>query len=211
MRSYIQHTAWPLVKFDARASPSRLKKDNNSNNQHFTEAFDEVSQPVHNVSCQAPKPSDDALIQFSLTSARVQAWSSLRAAGHCARDQVCRVPAGQTWLLDESMDIASLTVQGVLRWDTSKDGLVLRAGFVAVEEGGTLEVGTVASPMLRRATIYITKGTPPHPILGRRFLGGLGSAKLSIHGRPLQRTWTQHSNPDHVMVLAFVTWPGLFM
>eukprot|EP00928_Gymnodinium_smaydae_P064950 TRINITY_DN4816_c0_g1_i1.p1 TRINITY_DN4816_c0_g1~~TRINITY_DN4816_c0_g1_i1.p1 ORF type:complete len:1034 (-),score=94.12 TRINITY_DN4816_c0_g1_i1:368-3340(-) len=44
--------------------------------------------------------------------------------------------------------------------------------------------------MEKRATIYIEKSSFDHPGCGKRFLCGLGSARVEIHGRALQRTWT---------------------
>lgn len=62
-------------------------------------------------------------------------WSQVRAAGGlCASSNGdCVLPAGQAWLLDASMDVRSLTVEGTLRWDASKDGLTLSSGFVVAQ------------------------------------------------------------------------------
>eukprot|EP00122_Pirum_gemmata_P002882 Pgem_evm1s2600 len=38
--------------------------------------------------------------------------------------------------------------------------------------------------------IYYLLGTPEHERLGQRFLGGIGSARIEIHGRELKRTWS---------------------
>merc|ERR1712190_598573 len=100
------------------------------------------------------------------------------------------VPAGETWVLNASMEVETLTIEGTLRWDTSKDGLELRAGYVLVKPGGTLEVGTKESPMIRTATIHIKKSRHTHPRLGKRFLAGYGNSTIRIHGRRLERTWT---------------------
>ena len=41
-------------------------------------------------------------------------------------DSECVVPAGEHWLLDADMDVATLTVQGTLTWDKTKSGITLR-------------------------------------------------------------------------------------
>jgi hypothetical protein len=66
----------------------------------------------------------------------MQRWSQLQQLdGYGEADHVT-LANGQTLLLDVDMTVASLTVQGTLRWDTSKDGLVLSAGYVRVQRGG---------------------------------------------------------------------------
>ena len=42
-----------------------------------------------------------------------------------------------------------------MKWDIEKDNLKLSAKYIFVEQYGTLEVGTEAEPMEKRATIYI--------------------------------------------------------
>merc|ERR1719265_1873275 len=111
-------------------------------------------------------------------------WSSVECGAQCI------VPAGETWILDESATLATLTIRGTLQWDTTKEGLELRAGYVLVEDGGHFELGTATAPMELRATIHISKGPHVHPHLGKRFFGGIGSARIDIHGRRLARTWS---------------------
>eukprot|EP00440_Ansanella_granifera_P037063 gb/GFBE01040220.1/.p1 GENE.gb/GFBE01040220.1/~~gb/GFBE01040220.1/.p1 ORF type:complete len:1500 (+),score=225.46 gb/GFBE01040220.1/:1-4500(+) len=113
-----------------------------------------------------------------------------RAAVACAAGSHCVVPAGETWLLDSSVQFETLTIRGTLEWDTGKDNLELRAGHVLVETGGHLKIGMPDVPMERRATVYITKNSHQHDVLGKRFLGGVGTGKVDIHGRKLARTWT---------------------
>eukprot|EP00931_Biecheleriopsis_adriatica_P093048 TRINITY_DN667_c0_g1_i1.p1 TRINITY_DN667_c0_g1~~TRINITY_DN667_c0_g1_i1.p1 ORF type:complete len:1526 (+),score=218.47 TRINITY_DN667_c0_g1_i1:80-4579(+) len=109
---------------------------------------------------------------------------------NCAFDSHCTVPAGETWILDSSVRYATITIRGTLEWDTSQDGLELRAGHVLVESGGHLKIGTQAAPMQKRATVYITKNSHTHQDLGKRFFGGVGSGRVDVHGRKLERTWT---------------------
>jgi hypothetical protein len=93
------------------------------------------------------------------------------------------------------MDVGSLIVRGVLEWDTASDGLELKAGFV-VAENGAIKIGTSLGPMLKRATIYIKNNGRTHS-LGKRIFGGMfdfssrdGNPMVSVHGRPLARTWS---------------------
>eukprot|EP00937_MAST-01D_sp_MAST-1D-sp2_P000340 g340.t1 len=95
------------------------------------------------------------------------------------------------------MDVSTLTVHGKLQWDVSQAGLVLKAGYVLVEQGGAFECGTRDTPMRLRATINITdvvaRGVDgaTHAVFGRRFLAGSGlGSRVDIHGAPLSRTWT---------------------
>jgi len=120
--------------------------------------------------------------------ARVPALAT--SPGLCRVYDHCTVPVGETWVLNASMHVKTLTIEGTLQWDTSKDGLELRAGYVLVKSGGILEVGTKESPMIRTATIHITKSAHTHPEMGNRFLGGVGNSIIRIHGRKLERTWT---------------------
>ena len=143
-------------------------------------------------------------------------WSSLAGgAGYGSSDDVV-VSASESWVLDADMSCRSLTVQGSLTWDTTKDGLTLQAGYVVIEGAGAFELGSAAAPMLFRATIRLLDNGASHPYLGARVLGGDGVAAISastdeerfhsgngssgvtrgyapridIHGAPLGRSWS---------------------
>ena len=110
-----------------------------------------------------------------------QRWSSLAGlTGFGSSDHVV-LPARAAWLLDASMTVSTFTIRGSFRWDTSVDNLILSAGYVVVERGGSFELGTFEAPMLLRATIHILNlANVSHPYLGRRFLAidGLSSSTL---------------------------------
>ena len=128
------------------------------------------------------------LLQRRARNARItEAEARLVSSSLCSQAH-CAVPAGETWLLDVSLDVETLTISGILKWDQSKADIELRASYILVEAGGQLMIGSVASPMELPATVYITNGPHRHPKLGRRFLGGFGI--IEIHGRPLRRTWS---------------------
>jgi len=105
-------------------------------------------------------------------------------------DGHCQVPAGHTWILNQTLDVQTLTIFGTVKWDTEKDGLELRACYILVGEGGYFQVGSRTKPMELAATIYIKKGMETHALFGDRFLASEGEARVEIHGRRLQRTWT---------------------
>jgi len=109
------------------------------------------------------------------------------------------VPAGATVVVDANVRVRTLTVEGTLTWDTAKDGLELRSGFVLVQNGGIFNLGSEAAPMRNKATIYITANGADHPQLGERFLGAFknpltatqfpSGPTVEIHGVSLARTW----------------------
>eukprot|EP00437_Effrenium_voratum_P009909 CAMPEP_0181428788 /NCGR_PEP_ID=MMETSP1110-20121109/16861_1 /TAXON_ID=174948 /ORGANISM="Symbiodinium sp., Strain CCMP421" /LENGTH=1773 /DNA_ID=CAMNT_0023552029 /DNA_START=37 /DNA_END=5358 /DNA_ORIENTATION=- len=105
-------------------------------------------------------------------------------------DGHCTVPAGSTWIFDQSIDVKTLTIYGTVKWDTEKDGLELRTGHILVGAGGYFQIGSRSMPMEQRATIYIKKGLEQHMWFGDRFLASEGEAHVEIHGRRLARTWT---------------------
>ena len=50
-----------------------------------------------------------------------------RQVGCQSGNNQCIVPKDETWVLDTSLDVGELIVQGKFEWDTSKDNLELRA------------------------------------------------------------------------------------
>ncbi|CAK9057639.1 Cell surface hyaluronidase (Cell migration-inducing hyaluronidase 2) (Transmembrane protein 2) [Durusdinium trenchii] len=116
-------------------------------------------------------------------------FSNISLSNDCL-DGHCEVPAGHTWILDQSVDVKTLKVFGTVKWDTEKDGLELRAGYILVAEGGYFQVGSRTKPMELSATIYIKRGSESHQWFGDRFLASEGEARVEIHGRRLKRTWT---------------------
>jgi hypothetical protein len=66
----------------------------------------------------------------------VRRWSELKTLPGYGIDDEVMLPNGQVWLMDADMTVATLTIQGHFRWDTTIDGLVLSAGYVYVQRGG---------------------------------------------------------------------------
>lgn len=116
---------------------------------------------------------------------------SARSIGDCTNFSHCLVPPGEHWVVDRSISLETLTVQGTLVWDTTEDGLELRTGYLLVELGGLFQIGREAAPMEKNAVIYIVKGPHEHHKLGYRFVGAHGrGSRITLHGRRLARTWT---------------------
>jgi len=116
----------------------------------------------------------------------------LRQVGCQSGSNQCIVPRDETWVLDTSLDVGELIVQGKFEWDTSKENLELRACRIMVEDGAEFQVGTAAMPMNNKATIYI-KDCPnqfAESVAGQRFLAGRGAARIEIHGRRLEKHFT---------------------
>ena len=133
-------------------------------------------------------------------------WSEVKATGRCPPEEECYIQKWETWILDEDMKVATLTIDGSLIWDTSKDDLKISTKYVMVFGAGTFELGTTDSPMELKATVYIEtpwdnwdpkdnsvdSDTIGHynGAFGSRFLGGMPGSTIRIHGRKMERTWT---------------------
>ncbi len=123
----------------------------------------------------------------------VQRWSdpatwpgrTLPAAGVAVT-----IPAGTTVLLDLSPpSLASLTVEGTLRLDDTRD-VDLTAGWIIVH--GRFEAGSESQPFTRRAVITLA-GDPADEIMGMgaRVFGVMGGT-LELHGEK-RSGWTRLS------------------
>jgi parallel beta-helix repeat protein len=104
----------------------------------------------------------------------------------------CELARGVEFVMNDDIEVETLTIKGAFRWNTSRAGLTLKAAYVVVEAGGSFECGTEQQPMLLPATIYIRNMTSvaDHHILGNRFFGGIDNSSISVHGVKLPRTWT---------------------
>jgi hypothetical protein len=98
------------------------------------------------------------------------------------------IPAGQTVLLDVSPPpLASLTVEGTLRFDTRD--LTLTSGWILVR--GRLEVGTETTPYANRAVITLTgPSTDDIMGLGAKVLGAMDGGTIELHGEK-RVAWTR--------------------
>jgi hypothetical protein len=102
-----------------------------------------------------------------------------------AASAVC-IEAGRTVVLDTDADVGSLTVRGTLLF-AARD-TELRAGWIAVVDGGRLAAGDPDAPHQARLTLTLCArdGVAPHPELGTKFLAALDGGVIDLHGA--QRT-----------------------
>jgi cell migration-inducing and hyaluronan-binding protein len=116
---------------------------------------------------------------------RASTWG---AAGVPADGAAVTIPAGTTVLLDRSVSLANLTIEGRLVF--ARRSLVLATDWILLD-GGTLEVGTERAPFRQRAVIQLRDRTPgeEHGHLGDTFIG-LVHGRLELHGAP-RRSWTR--------------------
>ena len=66
------------------------------------------------------------------------------------------IPAGTRIVLDQNIDVASLTIAGELV--CAAQDLTVRAGFVMVHTGGKFVCGTAAEPLTNQLRITLTGG-----------------------------------------------------
>eukprot|EP00931_Biecheleriopsis_adriatica_P054763 TRINITY_DN32266_c0_g1_i1.p1 TRINITY_DN32266_c0_g1~~TRINITY_DN32266_c0_g1_i1.p1 ORF type:complete len:1098 (+),score=130.59 TRINITY_DN32266_c0_g1_i1:50-3343(+) len=125
---------------------------------------------------------------LSSVAKKKRSWKEAAQAG-CTEGR-CIIPSGDIWILDQNVEIDSLTIFGTLEWDQEKEGLELRASYILVSDRGHLKLGTPENPMMKSARIFIKLGTQAHPQFGDRFLAGQGTGRIDIHGRRLAFTWT---------------------
>ena len=98
------------------------------------------------------------------------------------------IPAGKRIVLDQDIDVASLTIAGELV--CAAQDLAVRAGFVMVHAGGRLVCGTVAEPFTNRLRITLTGGaTEANEMgMGAKFLGAMSGGVIELHGET-RRSW----------------------
>lgn len=101
-----------------------------------------------------------------------------------------RIPAGKVVTLDRSVSLASLTVNGTLRF--ARKALDLEADWVVVH--GRLEVGTEGRPFTHRAVIRLRDRRPGEDVMGMgdKVVAVMGG-QLELHGER-RRGWTQLSD-----------------
>lgn len=151
-----------------------------------------ASRPDALTQACAEKGEVPASLQVELP---VSVVTSSEAQLLCGPSSACLLPAGAHLLMDASLNVASLVVQGHLQWDDETqlaNEQWLCAGFVAVETSGTFNL-SVAD---RRAFVYIKDNAASHASLEVRSFGGVGpSSRLLISGRPMRRTWSLLAEP----------------
>jgi G8 domain len=98
-----------------------------------------------------------------------------------ARDAVT-VAAGRTVVIDQDIDIGSLTIHGTVI--VARRDVKIEAGWILVAGGGALSAGSSEQPFKQRLTITLCagKGATPHPELGSKFLAAVRGGTIDLHG-----------------------------
>jgi hypothetical protein len=92
------------------------------------------------------------------------------------------VAAGRTVVIDQDVDIGSLTIRGTVI--VARRDATVQAAWILVEGDGALVAGTSEQPFRQRLTITLCAGNraAPHPELGSKFLAAVRGGAIDIHG-----------------------------
>jgi hypothetical protein len=111
-------------------------------------------------------------------------WSDAAAwpRGRPARGDAVTVVAGRTLVVDEDIDVGSLTIHGTVI--VARRDARLRAGWILVEGDGELMAGTAEQPFKQALTITLAgdSGGIAHPVLGTKFIAALKGGTIDLHG-----------------------------
>lgn len=105
------------------------------------------------------------------------------------------IPAGQSVVLDVSPPpLKSITIEGQLRFDPTKDIDLAAESIIAVGQNALFEIGSASAPYIRRASITLTGSASDQNIMGvgTKVLGATEGGKIRIFGEP-RAGWTQLS------------------
>jgi hypothetical protein len=121
-----------------------------------------------------------------------QRWSDPSTWGDAvpgASDAVT-IAAGRTMIIDQDIDIGSLTVFGTVI--VARRDVCLRTGWILISGSGQLVAGSQEQPFKQRLTITFTTagGAKPHPLLGSKFLAAVEGGTVDLHGEA-RTSWVQ--------------------
>jgi len=125
----------------------------------------------------------EATFEYVDLWSRRSTWGGGTVPGVETRGDSVWIQSGQRILLDTSIDVYMLIVQGNLTFD--RTDLNVDANYIFVM-GGSLTVGTEADPFLQKAVITL-RGSPVSkeiPVYGAKSLA-CRFCTLDLHGRPL--------------------------
>jgi G8 domain len=108
----------------------------------------------------------------------VAAWTGTRPG----RGDAVTVAAGRTLVIDEDIDVGSLTIHGTVL--VARRDARIRAGWILVSGKGEFIAGTAEQPFKPSLTITLSSesGAPPHPELGSKFLAAVDGGSIDLHG-----------------------------
>jgi hypothetical protein len=92
------------------------------------------------------------------------------------------VAAGRTLLIDQDIDVGSLTIHGTAI--IARRDIRLRAGWILVTGHGELTAGTSEQPFRQKLTITLCgdSGGAPHRDFGSKFLVAVDGGTIDLHG-----------------------------
>lgn len=126
-------------------------------------------------------------------------WSDAATwpAGAPGRNDAITVAEGRTLVIDQDIDVGSLTVRGTVI--VARRDARIRAGWILVTGTGAFVAGSAEQPFRQQLTITLAADRgAAHPDLGGKFLAALDGGTIDLHGE--QRTsWVP---------LGFSTAPG---
>ncbi|EFJ47176.1 hypothetical protein VOLCADRAFT_92353 [Volvox carteri f. nagariensis] len=113
------------------------------------------------------------------------------------------IPYGWDLVIDESPPpLLALTVQGNLRFDTTRD-INLTATYIIVMGQGVLSAGSATEPHPAKATIRLNgaRDTPDYGIdnnlnLGSKVLAALSGGTINLYGKPARKRWIKCNSSD---------------
>ena len=98
------------------------------------------------------------------------------------RGDAITVAAGRTLVIDQDIDIGSLTVHGTVI--VAHRAAAIRAGWILVSGQGEFIAGTAERPLRQALTITLCadSGATPHRDLGAKFLAAVNGGSIDLHG-----------------------------
>lgn len=130
-----------------------------------------------------------------------QRWSdpAAWADGPPPRGAAVTVAEGRTLVLDQDIDVGSLTVHGTVI--VARRAATLRAGWILVAGKGAFVAGSPDQPFKQKLVITLSDDgdADPHGELGSRFLAAVDGGTLDLHGEA-RTSWVplgQSAAPGH--------------
>ena len=92
----------------------------------------------------------------------VDGESMCQDKGSCCPDSACLISEHELWIIDADMDVGTLVINGLLKWDETVDDITLSTNFILVNPYGQFKMVTD-----KKANIFIKKPRDDwHPIKG---------------------------------------------
>jgi len=127
----------------------------------------------------APTPLPDEALP-----ADAERWSDAAAwpGGLPGHGDAVTVAEGRTLVVDQDIDIGSLTVHGTLI--VAHRAARIRAGWILVSGNGQFVAGTAEQPFKQTLTVTLCadSGAAPHRELGSKFLAAVNGGSIDLHG-----------------------------